>query len=95
MPQLVNYLPEKQKTRCRQIKTIYRIDILYSIALIVFYGRQDRRNTRHCRLFILVHDLGVYLCGRKQTVTEQLAYGVDVRPEVEHHGCKGMPPAVK
>ena len=56
---------------------------------------QDIRDIGNRFLLILIHHLCIYLSSGKLSMTEQLAHGIDVRSEVEHHCGECMPSAME
>lgn len=48
-------------------------------------------NQSHRFILLLIHNLSIYLSSGYSGVTEQLAGGVDVGSQREHHGGEGVP----
>ena len=68
---------------------------LRSFLVLVLSLRQDARYQHGCGLFLFVQYLCVYLRCREVAMSEQLAHGVNVNAEVEHHNRECMPSAMK
>ena len=52
-------------------------------------------NQSHRLILLLIHNLSIYLGGGYSGVTEQLAGGVDVGSQREHHGGEGVPSSME
>lgn len=62
-----------------------------SLTEIFLFLIEELINQPHRLILLLIHNLSVYLGGGYSGVTEQLAGGVDVGSQREHHGGEGVP----
>lgn len=88
------------------IDKAYRVELLYNNYLKEYYlyktGSPDLVllgeclvNETHGIIFLLVDNLGIHLRDLHLGMSHQLACGIDVRTQREHHSAKGMSAAVK
>ncbi len=79
---------EKDKGRSQEVTS--------ALCSCFFYSRrQYARNGGDCRLLVFVKDFRIDLCRGEFSVSEQLAYGIDVGADVKHKGGECVPCAME